>query len=136
MVFFEAIKASCHGQGFHGPFVEAAGIDALGEVKDGFVCPLAFALFDDFFHCSGASTFDGGHAKSNFAGGVYRKPTFGFIDVGSQHGDAHAAAFFHEKGHLRDVIHVIAQHGGHVFGGVICLQISRLVGNPRVASGV
>ena len=81
MMLFEAIKTSRHSQGLHGPFVEGTGVDSLGKLKDVLVRTFADSLLDDFFHCCSSSSLDGSHAKADFTLGIYRKPTFGFIDI-------------------------------------------------------
>ena len=75
-------------------------------------------------------------AKTNGPLSVYRKRQYGLVDVWAQHRDFHAARLVHEERHLLDVVHVVGQNGGHVFGWEIGLEVSSLVGHPGVASRV
>ena len=104
---------------FHRFLVQCSGIDSLRKVKDVFVRTVFLTLNDDFFHCGRTCSFDRCHSKADFSCFVYRKSTFGFVDIRTGDFDAHSLTFFHEKRYLSDVIHVVAQYRSHVFSRVM-----------------
>ena len=67
---------------------------------------------------------------------VGRESLPALVNIGSLGGNTHRLTFVHQFGHLGDVVHVAAHHGCHILGWIVGLEVTRLVGHPRIARGM
>src|SRR5690606_30966081 len=117
-------------------FVGLAQIYPLTHIKNGLERPVLLSLIHQSLHGPLSYALDASQAKTNLVLVVNRESIGRFIDVRTEHIYPQAATLLHKKGHLADVVQVIAQHRRHNLGRVIGLQISSLKSNHRIASRV
>ena len=131
----EAVKGAGVGQVLEGASVDGAGghtLDKVVDVSKGFVA----ARLDDGVDNVLAHALDCRQAEADIALAVDAEGGERLVDVGAEDRDAHRAALVHKHRQLAQVREVARQHGGHVFAGVVGLEVGRLEGHPAVAGGV
>ena len=108
----------------------------MHKVEDVLVWTIFLTLGYDALCCRFAHAFDGGKAEPHFTLLVGRELQTALVHIRTLARNAHCLTFRHELGYLRYVVDASAHVACHEFGRVVSFEISRLVGNPRVACGM
>ena len=126
------------------PLVHRFDIDAAAEVLDRRERPVLVALSDDALRRRCADVLDLLEAESDRRAILYtlarREVRMALVYRWRQDGDAEPRAFGAGGGDARLAARRVAarqrEHGHHVLGRVVRLQVGRLIGDRRVADGV
>ena len=133
----ESVEGSAQRQRFEDALVDVLRVYAPCKVEQALVRPRSVvAAVDDGLDRPLAYAAHRPEPKPDGALRVHAEFEKRFVHVRAEDRDAPVAAFLHEQRDLLDVVHVVGQHRRHVFGRVIGLQVSGLVGHPRVTRRV
>ena len=124
------VEPSTEHQVFNAFLVARRQADTLHEIEHRSIRPVLLPLVDNVFSSGRAHALDSGKTETDGSSLVHAELLSTLVDIGSQRGNAHHLALVHEFGDFHNVRKVSAHIGRHVFGGIMCLEISRLVGHP------
>src|SRR5690606_20266240 len=110
-------------------------VNSFGKIKNRLVRFL-FTCLHNGIHRSRSYTFHCTNTKSYCPIFVYREFVMRLIDIWPQHLQSHTFTLLHEKGHLLDIVHIVGQYSGHVFGWIVRFEVSCLISYPSITSGV
>ena len=114
----KTIKTTRQNQIFNGFFVGCALIYTFCQIKNRFVVSF-FSIFNNSIYGIHSNTFYRSNTKTNGIIIVYCKFIKWFIHIWTQNLQSHSLAFFHKKGNLFNVAHIIRQNSSHIFGWII-----------------
>ena len=107
----------------------------MHKVENAFERPVFPTLFDYVLGCRETHAFYCRQSETYVPLRVDTELQVTLVNVGREGLYAHGFAFVHEFPYLAYVRKASAHHSGHVFGRVISLEVSRLVGHHRVGHG-
>ena len=132
----EAVEPARQSKTFQVLLVAGCQIDTLHKIKYTFERTILLAFLHDALHSTLAYPFHRTKAKTDIAFLVHGELQVTFIHIRSQCIDAHCLAFVHQFGYIGNIRQTSAHDRRHVFGRIIGLEESRLIGHPRIASGM
>ena len=131
----------------HAP-VHPALVHLFAEVRQGRERALCFPRFDHRLDGGDADVLDRGKAEADGADGAARfdvlpvmrldhgEVPHALVHIRRQDVDAHLARFVDVLDHLVRVLDFAREQGGHVFDGIVGLEVRGLVGDERVGRAV
>ncbi|OPY93379.1 MAG: hypothetical protein A4E73_00175 [Syntrophaceae bacterium PtaU1.Bin231] len=135
----EGIEGTALDQAFNDPFVDFAEIDATAEILER-PKTVALAAFlpgmDDLFDRADADIFHGRQAETDRLSAGNAEIALGFVDIGGQNADAHPLAVVDVLDDLVPVVLFTGEERGHEFGGIVGLEVCRLIGNHGIGRTV
>ena len=132
----EAVESATQRQHFEGLAVDILQTDTLHKVEDVVIGTILLAFVDDRLCCAIAQSLDACQSEAYLAMLVDTKLEVRLIDIGPQRRDAHLLALVHELGDFRNLVATAAHDGSHELGGIVGLEIGRLIGHPRIAGSM
>src|SRR5258706_4365845 len=125
------VASTCLNEGFDSFFIHRPQIDTAAKIEDGFERPLFFTGLDDVFYRTDSDIFNGAQSEPN---SLLRhcKTHIALVHILRQYFYFHLAALVDK---LHDVVRISnfsRDCRGHVFRGIMCLQVCSLVRKDRV----
>ena len=108
-------------------------IYALNHVEDVFESTVLLALQDDGKSGTLAHSLNGSHSETDVSLVVYGKLNARLVHIRSERLYTHALALVHQFGNIGYAVQTSAHNGCHILRRIVRLEVSRLIGNPRVA---
>ena len=93
-------------------------------------------LLDDGLDSGLARAFYGSQSEADLSVPVHFEVHTRFIHVRAQHIDAHVPAFLYKERDVVEVVLRMRQHGCHVFGRIIRLEVGGVIRHQGIAGGV
>ena len=132
----ETIECAGQREVFKALAVARAEVHALHEVEDRLVRAVFISFFNNTLHRRFAHTLHGCKAEAYISFVIDAELGVALVDIRAERANAHRLALVHELHDFVDVGEVSAHVARHVLRGVVGFEVRRLIGHPRVASGV
>ncbi len=131
----ERIDGARLNEAFKHAFVQEARFDTFAEIVKGFELSLTQPRFTNRLGGVLANILDGSKTEANgFPDG--REVEIALIHIGRENGNTHPARFIDVFHDFLGVAGFRGQERGHEFDGIMRFQISRLIGEQGVGTGV
>ena len=134
-VFIQTVKSPGLGQLFHLAAVNLLDVGTMNEIRQVLIRAVRPAFIFNCLHIGGTDAFNGAQGITDIAV-FHRKVGTGFVNIRLQHLKTHLFAFFLIKKQFLGVGNIKRHNRAHEFNRVMRFQISRLVRNQRISSGV
>ena len=132
----EAVKATAQSDALKGLAVTTGKVHTLIDIVDRLVGSVLVSLINDGVSGRATHSLDGCQSETYLSLAVHTELQTTLVDIWSEGADAHGPALIHQLRHFRDILQVPTHHCGHILSRIVCLQIGRLIGYPRIAGGM